>query len=669
MQRFAHLLSRFRRDERGVFMIIFAVLAVVLIATSGAVVDFTGVQQARTRAQTALDAATLALQKDMGNFTEAEIKAKATTILQEHINDASIESIVDAAIKDTGNGRLTLQAHVLVPTYFVRLVGFENIRANLETEVTRASANLEIAVALDITQSMSGTRIDALKTATNNLIEDLIQTSQTPTYSKMALAPYSSSLNPGSTYRDTVRGTLTGGKQITSITWADATLRNLTIASITKSPNGSTATKINLSTKQDSLTEGDYIWINLNTGWNNATWNLKGIYRVGPKTTVSSKTVFELRNANNTKHLSNGYSGSYSGTAGRVTQCENTNCELTATVTAHGMSTGSDMFILTPGSPSSTTYATSGTYKLANSSYAATGMTTWTVGATTTNTFIMPGTDPRYLSGTNIEGSGGTSYCAEYGCLYQHYEASAGNDNVYKATDCVVERPTTTNASTDAMATTSPLGIQYANASGIYAASIGNMPACNSATIVPLTHVKSDLTAAVNALSVSGTTAGHIGLAWAWYLISPNFVDGTLETLWPANSVPHPDGEKDLVKAIILMTDGQFNTMYDKGIPSEDSHSYSGTTSVRTTNDSPLGTSSEQALALCTEIKKSEYKIELFTVGFMINSNSADDVAARDLLTSCSPDAKHRFFPNAASELDDDFNSIGKNLSELRISK
>lgn len=664
MQRFADLLSRFRRDERGVFLVLFAVLAIVLIATSGAVVDFTGVQQARTRAQTALDAATLALQKDMNKFTEDEIKAKATTILQEHISDASIESIVDQAIKDTGNGRLTLRAHVLVPTYFVRLVGFESIRANLETEVTRASANLEIAVALDITQSMSGDRISALKTATNNLIDDLIQTTQVPTYSKMALAPYSSSLNPGNTYRDTVRGSLTGGKSVTSITWADATLRNLTIQSITKSPDNSTATKINLSTKEDNLLEGQYIWINLNTGWANATWNLNGVYRVGPKTTVSSKTVFELRNANNTNHNSRGYSGSYSGTAGRVTKCNSTNCELTANVTGHGMSTGWDMFFV-----GGTNYQTSGSYKLSNSSYAATGMATWKVGAATTNAFVITGTDPRDLTSTNIQGTGGTSYCAEYGCLYQRYEASAGNFNVYKATDCVVERPTTTNASTDAMATTSPVGIQYANASGDYSASIGTMDACNSATMVPLTPTKQDLKDAVNALNVSGTTAGHIGLAWAWYLISPNFIDGPLKTIWPANSVPHAYAEKDLVKAIILMTDGQFNTMYDYGVPSEDSHTYSGTTSVRTTNNSPLGTSSEQALALCTEIKKAEHKIELFTVGFMINSNSADDVAARALLTSCSPDEKHRFFPNAADELDDAFNSIGKNLSDLRISK
>ena len=62
MRRLTDLLKRFRRDESGAFLVLFAVIALVLIATSGAVVDFTYLQTARSRAQNALDAAALALQ-------------------------------------------------------------------------------------------------------------------------------------------------------------------------------------------------------------------------------------------------------------------------------------------------------------------------------------------------------------------------------------------------------------------------------------------------------------------------------------------------------------------------------------------------------------------------------------------------------------------------------
>ena len=56
------LLKRFRDDEGGAFLVLFGILAIVLVATSGAVVDYTSVEQARTRGQVALDAAALALQ-------------------------------------------------------------------------------------------------------------------------------------------------------------------------------------------------------------------------------------------------------------------------------------------------------------------------------------------------------------------------------------------------------------------------------------------------------------------------------------------------------------------------------------------------------------------------------------------------------------------------------
>ena len=47
MRRLISLLDRFRRDEGGAFAMIFAMLAIVLIATAGAAVDFTELQQSR----------------------------------------------------------------------------------------------------------------------------------------------------------------------------------------------------------------------------------------------------------------------------------------------------------------------------------------------------------------------------------------------------------------------------------------------------------------------------------------------------------------------------------------------------------------------------------------------------------------------------------------------
>ena len=128
MRRFTNLLKRFRRDESGAFLVLFAVIAIVLIATSGAVVDFTYMQTARSRAQNALDSAALALQTHINDTNAATtIKSQAQTILQERLADSRISATVTDVLIDTGSGKLNLKAQITVPTAFVQLVGIKNI--------------------------------------------------------------------------------------------------------------------------------------------------------------------------------------------------------------------------------------------------------------------------------------------------------------------------------------------------------------------------------------------------------------------------------------------------------------------------------------------------------------------------------------------------------------
>jgi Flp pilus assembly protein TadG len=238
MSPFAELFRRFRKDERGVFLVIFAVLGLVLIATSGAVVDFSRVQQARTRAQTALDAAALALQEQVGKtgVTAATLKTQAQALLTERMNDNSVTATIEAATPDVASGKLTITAFISVNTFFAQLVGINSIRANLLSEVQRSSSDLEVSLALDVTGSMlpSGCdwwgnnctkdKIGDLIDATNTLIDLLVSDTQTPTYSKMAIVPWSSGVNVGTTYATNVRGTPnTTTKNITAASWSSGT--------------------------------------------------------------------------------------------------------------------------------------------------------------------------------------------------------------------------------------------------------------------------------------------------------------------------------------------------------------------------------------------------------------------------------------------------------------
>ena len=67
---------------------------------------------------------------------------------------------------------------------------------------------------LDITGSMAGQRIIDLKAAAKDLVDLIVQPVQTPCYSKVALVPYSNSVNPG-TYVTTARGAISTSVNIT----------------------------------------------------------------------------------------------------------------------------------------------------------------------------------------------------------------------------------------------------------------------------------------------------------------------------------------------------------------------------------------------------------------------------------------------------------------------
>ena len=86
-----------------------------------------------------------------------------------------------------------------------------NLKAT--TNVVRASNNLEVAVVLDITGSMSGD-MDSLRSAATKLVDIVVQDVQTPYYSKLAIVPYSNAVNVGSNLIDDVRGAMRDAAEI-----------------------------------------------------------------------------------------------------------------------------------------------------------------------------------------------------------------------------------------------------------------------------------------------------------------------------------------------------------------------------------------------------------------------------------------------------------------------
>ncbi len=168
-----------------------------------------------------------------------------------------------------------------------------------------------------------------------------------------------------------------------------------------------------------------------------------------------------------------------------------------------------------------------------------------------------------------------------------------------------------------------------------------------SGSVIPLSADKSMLKNAIDSYRASGATAGHLGTAWAWYMLSPNWAQRV-----PPASRPGPYGDSKLRKIAILMTDGEYNTQYCNGV-NDDTINCS----------SPNGTSTEQARTLCTNMKAAG--ITVYTVGFQLPRNGE----SVETLRQCATDASKFFTADNGDALKQAFRDIALQISTLYLTR
>ena len=157
---------------------------------------------------------------------------------------------------------------------------------------------------------------------------------------------------------------------------------------------------------------------------------------------------------------------------------------------------------------------------------------------------------------------------------------------------------------------------------------------CPTAVIEPLSDNRAELIASIDSYSANGWTAGHIGAAWGWYMLSPDWAP-----VWPGRSDPEPYSKPDHIKVMVLMTDGQFNTWYQSGI----------------------GNSSRQARRVCRNAKRDG--VIIYSVAFRAPGS------AKNTLRRCATtQADHYFETSTGNALKNAFEAIANEIRNLRLS-
>jgi Flp pilus assembly protein TadG len=181
------------------------------------------------------------------------------------------------------------------------------------------------------------------------------------------------------------------------------------------------------------------------------------------------------------------------------------------------------------------------------------------------------------------------------------------------------------------------LTLQASDVPPVGVAAIKKAGGCPSSKVVGLTDDKAALKTAISGLTAGGGTAGHLGAAWSWYLVSPNWA-----SIWGGDApAPYADGKT--VKVAIMMTDGDYNNFGGNGGNEVLSQKY--------------------ALDTCAAMRAKG--ITIYTVGF------GDDIVgtAKDTLVGCATDSTKFFLAKSEAELKAAFTDIARDIISLKLTK
>ncbi|MDP2259164.1 MAG: ubiquitin-activating E1 FCCH domain-containing protein [Caulobacter sp.] len=582
----------------------FAVMALPLAVMSFALIDINRASVEKRHLQDALDAAVLLVARSTAT-TDAQAQAMGSAALAAQLTGMSKATLLSSSFKIVGSKVSGTATSGLSP-YISNLWLGGDMQVGAVSEATRAAINVELALVLDVTGSMAGSRLTDLKAAAKDLIDMVVSDSQSPYYSKAALVPYSVAVNVGG-YAPSVRGAVVGTRSISGISWQSGATKNIT--GISK------ASSALVTSSNHGFQNGDVVYIS----------GVNGMTQVNDKYyTVSNAATNNFRLFGTSSSFWSTYTS-----GGIIRKCQVSDCSLVVTTSAaHGYANGDDIYFSGVGG---LTALNGNTYSIAN---------------TTSTTFSLVGV----LGPTSsVWTSGGTSYCTTYGCEFQRFTNASSTPQIrmHQINTCATER-TGAYAYTDTAPGIAPVGANYPSS--------GN--ACPTAMIMPLSTNRTALKAQIDTYAAAGSTAGQIGVEWGWYMVSPNFA-----SLWPVASQPAAYSKPDLLKAVVIMTDGEFNSPYCQGVIARNAGSGSGSTSDKINCDATNGQGAAQALRTCTAMKNAG--VVVYTVGLGMAAGGE----AETLLKNCATSSAHLYLPSSGGALKDAFSAIGRDIMKLRLSK
>jgi Flp pilus assembly protein TadG len=194
------MMRPFLLDLRGNVAILLGLALPVLFMALGSAVDYSRWTSVNAAVQAQVDSAALsaiaslrdpeALARiERGLAARAEVIAHQPTFTEISVRRTSADVDPESVVEVRAIGEM--------PTVVMRMFGFKTMNVGAVAEARRSPKTYEISLIVDVTGSMRGARINALRTASTNFVRALLPETTTSDRILVNIVPYTASVNIG----------------------------------------------------------------------------------------------------------------------------------------------------------------------------------------------------------------------------------------------------------------------------------------------------------------------------------------------------------------------------------------------------------------------------------------------------------------------------------------
>ena len=186
---------RFQDDQSGALLVFALILFTLMAMMGGVALDLMRYETTRVTLQNTLDRSTLAAAA-MTQTLDPE------TVVRDYFAKAGLSDELDSVtVTQAANSRKVRALGVAdAKPYFLHMIGIDEFYAKGVATAEQGTSNVEIVLVLDVSGSMSGTKIASLKTAASEFVGTMLASDPFHRVS-ISIVPYNAQVNLGSVLR------------------------------------------------------------------------------------------------------------------------------------------------------------------------------------------------------------------------------------------------------------------------------------------------------------------------------------------------------------------------------------------------------------------------------------------------------------------------------------